>query len=294
MKLKNSKNILFSHILDIAKITVGIFSAAFGSKAFLLPNEFIDGGATGISLLSSAISGAPFHILIIAINIPLVIMGLKTLGRTFALKTTIAVMGLAVILAWVEFPVVTHDKLLVAAFGGFFLGAGIGLAVRGGCVIDGIEILAIFLSKKTNTTIRDVILFINIVIFASAAYFLGTERAMYSMITYLAASKTLNFVIEGIDEYVGVTIISSQGEKIQKMISNKMGRGVTIYNGKKGYGKRGETNEIDILYTVITRLEINKLKRELDLIEPNAFVVMHSVKETKGGIIKQRPLNHGD
>ena len=290
MKAITLKGDLFNQLLDIAQIIAGIFSAAFGSKAFLLPNEFIDGGATGLSLLSSAISGAPFHILIIAIHIPFVIMGLKTLGKTFALKTTIAVLGLSVILAWVEFPVVTHDKLLVAAFGGFFLGAGIGLAVRGGCVIDGIEILAIYLSKKTSLTIRDVILFINMVIFASAAYFLGTERAMYSMITYLAASKTLDFIIEGIEEYVGVTIVSSKGEQIQTMISNKMGRGVTIYNGKKGYGKRGETNEIDILYTVITRLEINKLKRELDKIEPNAFVVMHSVKETKGGIIKQRPL----
>jgi uncharacterized membrane-anchored protein YitT (DUF2179 family) len=290
MKAITLKGDLFNQLLDIAQIIAGIFSAAFGSKAFLLPNEFIDGGATGLSLLSSAISGAPFHILIIAINIPFVIMGLKTLGKTFALKTTIAVLGLSVILAWVEFPVVTHDKLLVAAFGGFFLGAGIGLAVRGGCVIDGIEILAIYLSKKTSLTIRDVILFINMVIFASAAYFLGTERAMYSMITYLAASKTLDFIIEGIEEYVGVTIVSSKGEQIQTMISNKMGRGVTIYNGKKGYGKRGETNEIDILYTVITRLEINKLKRELDKIEPNAFVVMHSVKETKGGIIKQRPM----
>lgn len=290
MKAITLKGDLFNQLLDIAQIIAGIFSAAFGSKAFLLPNEFIDGGATGLSLLSAAISGAPFHILIIAINIPFVIMGLKTLGKTFALKTTIAVLGLSVILAWVEFPVVTHDKLLVAAFGGFFLGAGIGLAVRGGCVIDGIEILAIYLSKKTSLTIRDVILFINMVIFASAAYFLGTERAMYSMITYLAASKTLDFIIEGIEEYVGVTIVSSKGEQIQTMISNKMGRGVTIYNGKKGYGKRGETNEIDILYTVITRLEINKLKRELDKIEPNAFVVMHSVKETKGGIIKQRPL----
>lgn len=292
MKAQTSKGDLFNQLLDIAQIIAGIFSAAFGSKAFLLPNEFIDGGATGLSLLSSAISGAPFHILIIAINIPFVIMGLKTLGKTFAIKTTMAVLGLATILAWVEFPVVTHDKLLVAAFGGFFLGAGIGLAVRGGCVIDGIEILAIYLSKKTSTTIRDVILFINIVIFASAAYFLGTERAMYSMITYLAASKTLDFVIEGIEEYVGVTIVSSKGEQIQKMISDKMGRGVTIYNGKKGYGKRGESKEIDILYTVITRLEINKLKRELDKIEPNAFVVMHRVKETKGGIIKQRPLQN--
>jgi uncharacterized membrane-anchored protein YitT (DUF2179 family) len=169
---------------------------------------------------------------------------------------------------------------------------GIGMAVRGGSVIDGTEVLAIYLSRKTGATIGDIILIINIVIFSCAAWLLGLDIAMYSMITYLSASKTLDFIIEGIEEYVGVTIVSVQCEAIQKMISDKLGRGVTVYSGKKGYGKRGENTEIDIIYTVITRLEINKLKREIDRIEPDAFVVMHSVKETKGGIIKQRPLQH--
>jgi len=219
-------------------------------------------------------------------------MGWKTMGKTFAQKTILAILGLALALALVKFPTVTHDKLLTAVFGGFFLGMGIGLAVRGGSVIDGTEVLAIYLSRKTGATIGDIILIINIVIFSCAAWLLGLDIAMYSMITYLSASKTLDFIIEGIEEYVGVTIVSAQCEAIQKMISDKLGRGVTVYSGKKGYGKRGENTEIDIIYTVITRLEINKLKREIDRIEPDAFVVMHSVKETKGGIIKQRPLQH--
>jgi uncharacterized membrane-anchored protein YitT (DUF2179 family) len=280
------------YVTDALFVIAGIFSAAFGFKGFLLPNEFTDGGATGISLLSSATTGIPLYILIMVVNAPFIAMGWKTMGKTFAQKTILAILGLALVLALVKFPTVTHDKLLTAVFGGFFLGMGIGLAVRGGSVIDGTEVLAIYLSRKTGATIGDIILIINIIIFSCAAWLLGLDIAMYSMITYLSASKTLDFIIEGIEEYVGVTIVSVNCEAIQKMISDKLGRGVTVYSGKKGYGKRGENTEIDIIYTVITRLEINKLKREIDHIEPDAFVVMHSVKETKGGIIKQRPLQH--
>jgi uncharacterized membrane-anchored protein YitT (DUF2179 family) len=159
-------------------------------------------------------------------------------------------------------------------------------------VIDGTEVLAIFLSKKLGTTIGDIIIVINVMIFSAAAYFLGVEIAMYSMITYLAASKTLDFLVEGIDEYIGVTIVSSRSEEIKSMIYNKLGRGVTVYSGKKGFGKRGLKEDNDIIFTVITRLEISKLKTELEKIAPNAFVVMHAVKDTKGGMIKKRPLKH--
>jgi uncharacterized membrane-anchored protein YitT (DUF2179 family) len=196
-------------------------------------------------------------------------------------------------LALVTFPHITHDKLLVAVFGGIFLGAGIGFSVRGGAVIDGTEVLAIYLSRKFGTTIGDIIIIINVFIFSAAAYYLSIEIALYSMITYLSVSKTLDFIIEGIDEYTGVTIISSKSEEIRQMIITKMGRGVTVYSGKRGYGKRGETKEVDIIYTVITRLELNKLNTEIEKIEPNAFVVMNSVKDTKGGIVKKRPLKHG-
>jgi uncharacterized membrane-anchored protein YitT (DUF2179 family) len=179
----------------------------------------------------------------------------------------------------------------VAIFGGFFLGAGIGFAIRGGAVIDGTEVLAIYLSRKFGTTIGDIIIVINVMIFGAAAYFLGMEIALYSMITYLAASKTLDFIVEGLEEYIGVTVVSDKNEEIRQMIINKMGRGVTVYSGKSGYGKRGEMKETDILYTVITRLELNKLNSEIEKIEPSAFVVMNSVKDTKGGMIKKRPLH---
>ncbi len=269
-------------------IVLGIVSASFGFKGFLLTNHFIDGGVTGISLLVSEITKFPVSILVVLINIPFIIMSYFILGKQFAFKTGFAIIGLGLCLAFVEFPNITDDKLLVAVFGGIFLGAGIGLTIRGGGVIDGTEVLAIYLSKKLGVTIGDIIIVVNVFIFGSAAFLLSIESALYSMITYFAASKFLDFLIEGIDEYIGVTIISSHCKEIQEMIVNTMGRGVTIYQGKRGIGKRGERDDIDIIYTVITRLEINKLNVEIEKITPTAFVVMNSVKDTKGGMIKKK------
>lgn len=279
-------------IKDVVLIIIGIFSASFGFKGFLLTNRFIDGGATGISLLISAITQIPLYILIIGVNIPFIILGYNVIDRQFAIKTCLAITGLSLVLATVTFPNITNDNLLVAVFGGFFLGAGIGFAVRGGAVIDGTEVLAIYLSRKFGTTIGDIIIVINVFIFGAAAYFLGIEIALYSMITYLSASKTLDFIVEGIDEYIGVTIIALRSEEIRQMIINTMGRGVTVYKGKRGYGKRGDIKRTDIIYTVVTRLEINKLTTEIEKIEQDAFVVMNSVKDIKGGMIKRRPLKH--
>jgi uncharacterized membrane-anchored protein YitT (DUF2179 family) len=279
-------------VKDVILITAGIFSASFGFKGFLLTNNFIDGGATGMSLLISALTEIPLHYLILAINVPFIILGYITISKQFAIKTAVAISGLAIVLATISFPDVTKDNLLVAVFGGFFLGAGIGLSVRGGAVIDGTEVLAIFLSKKLGTTIGDIIILINVIIFSLAAYLLTVEIALYSMITYLAASKTLDFIVEGIEEYIGVTVVSPYSEEVRQMIINTMGRGVTVYNGKRGYGRRGETNDVDIIYSVITRLELNKFNTEIEKIDPNAFVVMNRVKDTKGGMIRKRRLKH--
>ena len=283
---------VFRLLKDVILIAAGIASAAFGLESFLLPNNFIDGGATGISLLIAEVKSIPLSVLLLLINIPFVFLGYKVIGNAFAIKTAIAITGLAICIATIHFPEVTHDKLLVSVFGGFFLGAGIGLSIRGGAVIDGTEVLAIFLSRKIGTTIGDIIIIINILIFSAAAYLLSIETALYSMITYLVASRALDFVSEGIDEYTGVTIVSSHSEEIRGMIIEKIGRGLTVYKGRRGYGSHGETREIDIIYTVITRLELNKLNTEIQKIDPNAFVVMNSVKDTKGGMIKKRSLKH--
>lgn len=277
--------------IDIILIIIGILSAGFGLKSFLLSNNFLDGGATGISLMIAELTGLNLSLLLIVINLPFIILGYNIISRQFAVKTAFGIVCLAIAVAVIPYPDVTHDKLLVAVFGGFFLGAGIGFAVRGGAVIDGTEVLAIALSKKSGLTIGDVILLVNVIIFSMAAWLISVEVALYAMLTYLSASKTVDFLIEGIEEYTGVTIISIKADKIRTMIVNKLGRGITVYKGERGFGKSGEKlYDMKIIYTIITRLEVSKLKLEIEKIDPNAFVVMSSVKDMKGGMIKKRPL----
>lgn len=285
------KVFLKSSIRDMVLLLVGVLSAGFGLKGFLFPSKFVDGGATGISLLISQLSQIPLAVLLIIVNIPFIILGYQQLGKVFVIKTTLAILALSAVVAFLPYPVITNDKLLVAVFGGFFLGAGIGLSVRGGGVLDGTEVLAIYISRRTHLTIGDVILMINVLIFSFAAYLLGLEIALYSMLTYLAASRTIDFIIEGIEEYTGVTIISPKSEEIAEMITEKIGRGITMYKGTRGFGKRGHTTtDMEIIFTVITRLEISRLQTEIAAIDPHAFVVMHSIKDTRGGMIKKRPL----
>ncbi len=280
------------NIKDIFLIAAGVISAAFGLKGFLLPNNFIDGGATGISLLISETTGISISILIIAINIPFVLLGIQVINKKFAIKTGLAILALAIIVHIISFPHITNDKLLISIFGGFFLGAGIGLAIRGGSVIDGTEVLAIYLSRKFGVSIGDVIMVINIIIFSFAAYLLSLETAMYAMLTYISASKTVDFLVEGIEEYFGVTIISEYATEIQNMIKDEMKRGFTVYVQKKGSGKKGEKQEnAEVVYTVITRLEIGKLYAEIEKIDNDAFIVTQSVKDIKGGMVKKRPLH---
>ncbi|MBL4938971.1 MAG: YitT family protein [Lutibacter sp.] len=286
--LKVTKN----HIVhDIFFILIGVISAGFGLKGFLLPNSFIDGGAMGISLLISETTSISLAILIIVINLPFIVLGYSNIGKQFAFKSILAIVLLAITIHIFPYPLITSDKLLIAVFGGFFLGGGIGMTIRGGAVIDGTEVLAIYLSKKTGITIGDVILIFNIIIFSFGAYIMSIEVALYAVLTYIAAAKTVDFIIEGVEEYTGITIISNNSEEIRLMITEKLGRGVTIYSGKGGFGKKGESlKKIDIIYTVITRLEIAKLRTEIDKIDSDAFVIMNSIKDTKGGMIKKRPL----
>lgn len=282
----------FTHIIrDSFLILLGILSASFGLKGFLLPNSFLDGGVTGISLITTELTGISLSILIVVINIPFMLLAFSTISKQFAVKSIIAITLLAVSIYVIPFTSITDDKLLIAVFGGFFLGLGIGLAIRGGSVIDGTEVLAVFISRKTSLTIGDIILIFNIIIFSFAAYVFSVEIALYAILTYLAASKTVDFVVTGVEEYIGVTIISDKSEEIRLAIIEKMGRGCTLYSGKKGFAKRGEPlKQTDIVYTLITRLEMSKLQTELDKIDKDAFIVMHSIKDAKGGMIKKRPL----
>ena len=277
-------------IKEYIYILIGVFSAGFGLKGFLLPNRFIDGGATGISLLLENITNLELSYVLILVNLPFIVLASRTFNMKFAIKSIIAIAFLALVVHYIEYPTITEDKLLIAVFGGFFLGLGIGMAMRGGSVIDGTEVLAIFLSRKLSITVGDVLLLINIIIFSFGAYILSIEVALYAILTYLAAAKTVDFVVDGVEEYVGVTIISIEHEKIRNMLIEKLRRACTIYAGKGGYGTRGKSYDKDIIYTVVTRLELAKLHTEIDKIDKDAFIIMGIVKDIKGGMIKKKPL----
>ncbi|MXV15903.1 YitT family protein [Hufsiella ginkgonis] len=273
-------------------IMIGVLLASFGLKGFIIPNDFIDGGVTGLSLLAAHVTHIRVSVWLVIFNIPFIIIGAKQIGKRFALTTLLAILVLATVIFFIDFPVITHDKLLTSIFGGFFVGAGIGLTMRGGSVLDGTEIMAVYINRKSVFSIGDIILLINVLIFVIAAFVLTLETALYSILTYLAAAKTVDFIIQGIEEYTGVTIVSPKSDEIREAIINHLGRGVTIYKGERGFGSTGVRNkDINIIFTVITRLEVSKLKEVVLGIDRKAFMVMNVITDTKGGIVKRRPLH---
>ncbi|MGM9475106.1 YitT family protein [Pedobacter sp. GSP4] len=286
--MNNIKNRNTRFVKEILLIIAGVTSACFGLKSFLMPSHFIDGGVTGISLLISTLTGWNLSYLIAIINIPFVILGYRQIGRGFAIKTAIAIAALSIALIFLPFQPITHDKLLIAFFGGLFLGGGIGLAMRGGCVIDGTEVLALYISKNSILTVGNIILILNIIIFAFAAYFLNIETALYAILTYLSASSTIDFIVNGLEQYTGVTIISEHQEAIKGFIISEMKRGVTIYKGEGGYG---EKKDIDIIFTVVTKLEMSKLQTAIRQIDADAFVIQQQIADLKGGVVKRHALH---
>jgi uncharacterized membrane-anchored protein YitT (DUF2179 family) len=275
------------HVLHTTLIVLGILSAGLGLKGFLLSSRFIDGGVTGISMLLSNVLGVPLAVLILVINLPFIALGYRQIGRSFAIKSALAIGGLSLCLAFVKYPDVTPDKLLTAVFGGFFIGAGIGLAIRGGAVLDGTEVAALLISKSSNLLkVGDVILLLNVLIFSAAAFFLGIESALYSMLTYFAASKTVDFLIHGIEEYTAVIIISDKSEEIRQEIIRYLQRGVTVYQGRGGLSNA----EQDILFCVVTRLEIGRIKTVARDLDEAAFIVVHPLSDAEGGVIKRLAL----
>ncbi|WP_316847454.1 YitT family protein [Pedobacter psychrodurus] len=286
--MNHIKNRHTRFIKEVLLIIAGVTSACFGLKSFLMPSHFIDGGVTGISLLLSTLTGWNLSYLIAIINIPFVILGYRQIGKGFAIKTAIAIAALSLALIFLPFQPITHDKLLIAFFGGLFLGGGIGLAMRGGCVIDGTEVLALYISKNSILTVGNIILILNIIIFAFAAYFLNIETALYAILTYLSASSTIDFIVNGIEQYTGVTIISEHQDAIKGFIINEMKRGVTIYKGEGGYG---EKKDIDIIFTVVTKLEMSKLQTAIRQIDSDAFVIQQQIADLKGGVVKRHALH---
>ncbi len=275
-------------LLNALLILAGIFAAGMGLKGFLLSSRFIDGGVTGVSMLLAMITPLSLSLWLPVVNLPFVILGYRQIGAAFALRSTLAIAGLAIVLRAVPYPDVTPDRLLTAVFGGFFLGAGIGLAVRGGAVLDGTEIMALLVSRRSAAIrVGDVVLAFNAVLFTVAMSVLGVEPALYSLLTYLAAARTLDFVIHGIEEYTAMTIVSDRSDAIRAEIMDRLNRGVTVYKGSGGM--TGE--ERDILYCVVTRLEIGKVKAIVHAHDRMAFIVAHALADVEGGVVKRTPFN---
>jgi len=273
--------------LNSLLITAGVFSAGMGLKGFLLPNHFIDGGVTGISMLLSIVTPLPLSIWLPLVNLPFIALGYRHLGRAFAVRSVLAIGALAVVFATVPFPDVTHDKLLTAVFGGAFLGAGIGLAVRGGAVLDGTEIAALLIGKRSPVLkVGDVVLAFNAGLFLIAMRTLGIEPALYSMLTYVSAARTLEFILHGIEEFTAITIMSAAPQEIRAAILQEMGRGITIYKARGGM--TGDDREI--LYCVVTRLEIGRVRRIVESFDPSAFVVQHPLADVRGGMVHRHAI----
>ncbi|MFN7967421.1 MAG: YitT family protein [Acidobacteriota bacterium] len=279
---------LLNEALNAGLIALGVASAGMGLKGFLLASNFIDGGVTGVSMLLAKATGFPLAVWLPLVNLPFVAVGYRLMGLAFAIRSVIAIGSLTLALAVVPFPEVTQDLLLTAVFGGFFIGAGIGLAVRGGAVLDGTEIAALLISRRGDLLrVGDVILIFNVVLFLVAISLLGVNAALYSILTYVAAAKTLDFVFYGFDEYTAITIVSGEHAAIRDGITSQLGRGVTVYRGYGGMSREDR----DILYCVVTRLEVGRVKAIVRQCDRDAFVVSHPLTGAEGGVIKRRGLH---
>lgn len=271
-------------LLDLAGACIAIYLAGFGLEGFLIPNGFLDGGVTGISMLMNGITGLPLSLFIVMINVPFIIAAYGQLHRRAVFRSVVTIILLAIWIYYYKYPVVTHDKLLAAIFGGVFLGGGIGVAMRSGSVLDGTELASIIVKKRTGMSVGTIIFIFNAVLFSLGGFLLGIERAMYSVLTYVVASKSVDFILHGIDEFTAVTIISSKSNRVKEIIMHEFAIGMTVYRGKRGLSRTSQ----DILFCVVNRFEVPKVMRIVKEIDERAFVVTHVIKNSYGGLIKKR------
>ena len=272
----------------------GVFIAVVALKGFMIPNNFLDGGVTAASILLKAIFPVDFSIFLIALNIPFLYIGYKKISKTFAIQSLMAVLLMAVLMYVVNIPAFTQDKFLIAAFGGFLIGLGIGLVIRGGGIIDGLEVIAIYSQKRSGFTTSEIIMVINSLVIMGAAFKFGLEAAMYSILVYFIAIKTSDYVVDGIEEFISLSIISKDHEAIKSLIVNDFGKAITVYKGERGYlpGSFHIKHDCDIVVTVVTRLEIHRIKNAVAEIDPNAFFFVQSIKEVKGSFLKSHKRGH--
>jgi uncharacterized membrane-anchored protein YitT (DUF2179 family) len=283
MKLKKINQLL----LEMSQIGVAIFLASIGLKAFLLPNGFLDGGVTGIAILISNFVDLEISYILPLITIPFFVLGWFTVSKRIIIKSIISVLILSLVIHFENFSPVTDDKLLIAIFGGIFLGAGIGLAIKNGTVLDGSEILGIYLNDRLGFSIGDVVLFFNVILFGITAFLISIEVALYAVLTFAVTGKVIDFVFQGFEDYIGLWVISKKSPEIQQKLLSEVGAGITVYHGAKGYGSTGLREDIEIIQIILNRIDSKKAHRVIDDIDEYAFVVEMEVNQIKGGVLRK-------
>ncbi|MBK9109456.1 MAG: YitT family protein [Saprospiraceae bacterium] len=269
---------------------LGVILATIAFKGFMIPNRFLDGGITGLSILIHELFHFNIGLALFFLNLPFVYIGYRKIGKTFAIQTLIAISLLVFAIQFVEINPITHDKVLIAVFGGFFIGLGIGLVIKAGGVIDGMEVLADYTNKKFGFSTSEWVMLFNSAIIIIAACNFGLETGMYSILTYFTAMKTVDYVVDGFEEYTALTIISSKEDEIKSMIVNDFNKAISVYKGERGYlpGSFDIKHDCEIIVTIVTRLEIHRIQIAINEIDPKAFIYITSIKEVSGGIIKQK------
>ena len=290
--MSQNKKIAWNEVFSFKSLAftfLGSLCAVIAIKGFMIPNQFLDGGITGISILLHEIFHIDITYPLILLNIPFVIWGYSKLGKEFAVQSILAIIFLVILINVVNIPAITQDNILIAMFGGLFMGLGIGFVIRAGGVIDGLEVIADYADKKMAISTPEIIMFINTGIFLIAAFSFGIEKAMYSILTYFTALQVSKYVVDGFEEYTTMHIISSKSDEIKSLIVQKFGKAITVYKGERGYlpGSFDVKEDCDIIVTVITRLEIHKMKLSISEIDPKAFVYIQNIRELGGGIVKK-------
>ncbi len=284
----NLKNILSvrSFLLKI----IGVVCAVIAIKGFMIPNHFLDGGLLGISILIHEFYHIDVSIPLIVLNLPFVYIGYMKIGKNFAAHALITVILLGVLLNLLTIPTITNDSFLTAIFGGVFVGLGIGLVIRGGGVLDGLEVIAEYTNDQFGLSISEIIMAINTSIFLIIAFYLGIEKAMYSILTFFTAIKVSDYVVDGFEKLICLSIISPDSEKVKSIIVNDFNKAITIYKGERGNlpGSYNIKHDCDIIVAVVTRLELHKIKKAINAAEPKSFMFVQNVREVGGGIVSKK------
>lgn len=275
--MKKKYDHVFTTVSRVVLMVLGSIFASIGLEIFLIPNSIIDGGVTGISIMASHLTKLPLGVFILILNLPFLIVGYKQIGKTFALSTLFSVICLSIGVSILHpIPGLTHDILLATIFGGIILGIGIGLIIRNGGSLDGTEIIAIILDKRTGFSIGEIVMFFNLFILGGSGFIFGWDRAMYSLIAYFIAFKTIDITVEGLDESKSVIVVSEKNKEISEAIMDRLGRGLTLLDGKGAYSG----SSTNVIYVIVSRLEIAKLKNIVHGFDEDALLTVASVEAT--------------